>query len=366
MKYQDYTASDFASDTFFIQWVKRPDDESEWFWNSFSAEHPDCRQEIQKARKIVTSLSFPEDPMGEDELLSMRQRLLLSLRVEKQEVSEQLTRRIPRKTYPWLKIAASVMIIALVCFNGHIFTNKATDAIAWSSQHDSRGFEERVNPSGQKSVLFLSDGTKVWLNAASKLSYRNDFGSGSTREVHLEGEAFFDVAHNADKPFIVHTSSIRIKVLGTSFNVKSYPEEKTIETTLVKGKVRIEGGDSKTNGIGDVELKPNQRAVFHKESKTINISEVDASNSGAWKQDRMVFHGETMDNVILQLERSYDVRIHVADKGSLTCKLTASIEKESLDEILELLKASHNIRYSIEGKDVFIEGRLCKMDKPDE
>src|SRR5690606_37889089 len=91
--------------------------------------------------------------------------------------------------------------------------------------------------------LFLADGTKVWLNAASRISYGKNFGNGALRDVYLDGEAFFDVAHDPDKPFIVHTSSIQIKVLGTSFNVRSYAEDNTIETTLVQGKVRIEHPD---------------------------------------------------------------------------------------------------------------------------
>ena len=134
------------------------------------------------------------------------------------------------------------------------------------------------------------------LNAASRISYLREFDHGATRDVYLEGEAFFEVAHRDNQPFIVHTSSLRIKVLGTSFNVKSYSEEETIETTLIQGKVRIEQSDSSGNRIGDIELKPNQRAVFNKQSKVIDVREVPETSSEAWKQNEMVFDGETIDN----------------------------------------------------------------------
>lgn len=358
MKYRDYKAADFANDPFFIQWIKRPDEESKWFWSSFIADNPQCAEEVRKAIMIVKALQFPEDGLQEDELALMHKRLLLGLRAEKEEVGGQLTRQVSRKTSLWLKIAASLLIIPFVFFGGYVFVNESSDATAWLTKEKSN-VEERVNPSGQKSVLFLSDGTKVWLNAASKLSYQKDFGSGDSRDVHLEGEAFFDVAHNEEKPFIVHTSSIKIKVLGTSFNVKSYTEEKTIETTLIKGKVKIEKLATSTQAQEEVVLKPNQRAVFNKESKVIEVRKVQSENSGSWKDERLVFNAEPVDNVILQLERWYDVKIHVEGRGRLDCRLSARIENESLEEVLKLLETSHGITYRINGRVVFLEGSLC-------
>ena len=97
--------------------------------------------------------------------------------------------------------------------------------------------EKLLSTKGSRSRSLLPDGTTVWLNAGSKLYYENDFNG--TREVRLEGEAFFDVVKQTDRPFIVHTSGIDIKVLGTAFNVKSYPEDKTVETTLYRGLVQV-------------------------------------------------------------------------------------------------------------------------------
>ena len=362
MRYRDYSAEEFANDGFFIRWVRRPDEESDWFWTSFIRENPNCRPHIEEARAMISMLDFGVHGLEETETNSMRNSLMMALRAEKEDHREKMsaqTLRVSKDQTVWLRVAATFVIISLA-FTGLYFLKEAPVASPEFAVIPDREFEQRANPPGQKSVLFLSDGTKVWLNAASKISYVKDFSNAETRDVYLEGEGFFDVAHDSQKPFIVHTSSIRIKVLGTSFNVKSYPEERTIETTLVDGSVRIQPPGARGMRAGDVELKPNQKAVFDKESEVIDIREVVAANSGSWKQERLVFDGESLDNVILQMERWYDVKIQVQNRGNLDCRLTASIEKESLEEVLKLMETSHDIRYTISGQTVFIEGELCE------
>jgi transmembrane sensor len=364
MRYRDYSATDFANDSFFIRWVKNPGEESDWFWKSFVNENPLCKAKIEEARELVSLFEFPTHELPQDEIRRMRNGLLMALHAQREEHKDNTffaKGRFSNGRRICLKLAAAIIIIPLVA--AALFLIKGNHGrILPGSTEQKNLVEKRVNPLGQKSALFLSDGTKVWLNAASKISYLQDFTQHDTRDVYLEGEAFFDVAHDAGKPFIVHTSSIKIKVLGTSFNVKSYAEEKTIETTLVHGKVRIEQSDVKGNRIGDVELKPNQRAVFNKESRIINVKEVAADNTASWKQERLVFEEESIENVIMQLERWFNVKIHAQGKGELDCKLTASIEKESLEEVLQLIEASHNVGYRIKGSQVFIEGKLCETE----
>ncbi len=366
LKYRRYSALDFANDSFFIRWVKSPDKESDWFWQSFIKENPACKLEIEKARELISFLDFPSHKLAEGELSRMRNSLLMALRADKEEKRDQM----PGRTFEfyglsnkWLKLAATLIIITSVSAGVFFFMSEAKSQISSLETEFESSVQKRVSAIGQKSLLFLGDGTKVWLNADSKISYLKDFEGQETRDVYLEGEAFFDVAHDERRPFIVHTSFIKVKVLGTTFNVKSYLNEKTIETTLVLGKVRIEQSDVSGNRIGDVELKPNQRAVFNKESKIINIKEVVAENSGSWKRDRLLFDEESIDNVILQMERWYNVKIHVENRGNLECKLTASIENESLDEVLKLIAASYNVRYKISGREVFIDGTLCEEEK---
>ena len=323
--------------------------------------------EIEKARELISSLEFVTHELQEEELARIRNGLLLTLHAEKEQNKELVlhgSHWFSGKRPKLLKVAATLLMVPLFSFGLYFLISKSGVRIDGVAEAASSVVEERENPTGQKSVLFLDDGTKVWLNAASKISYAKDFEDQETRDVYLEGEAFFDVAHDKEKPFVVHTTSLKIKVLGTSFNVKSYSEEKTIETTLVQGKVRIEQSGVQGNHIGDIELKPNQRAVFDKQSNVIKVKEVVAENSGSWKVERMVFDGVSIDNVILQMERWFNVRIHVENKGDLDCKLTASIEEESLEEVLKLIEATHDIHYRIEGRDVYLEGRLCSTMQP--
>jgi len=365
MKYRDYSASDFANDSFFISWVKDPDEESDWFWTSFVEENPACKPEIEKARELISSFRFPQQYLAEEEFKGMRNQILMALRAQKEEIRDKGVSRpfhFRGVSRQWVRVAAAITVVCL--FVAGIFAYMPYSADHLNSLPDAEpGMEKRINPSGQKSVLFLTDGSKVWLNAASKIKYPKEFLDSDTREVYLEGEAFFDVAHDPEKPFIVHTSGLKIKVLGTSFNVKSYSDEKTIETTLLKGKVRIEQTDRNGNRIGDVELKPNQTAIFHRESKIIKVREVVGENTASWKTEKLVFDEKPMDDVIVQLERWYNVKVHVEGKGKLGCKLTANIEGESLRDVLDLIEASHAIHYRIEGTNVYIEGKLCEIDE---
>lgn len=360
MNYDEYSAADFATDGFFIRWVKNPDDESEWFWTSFMEENPASRDEIAAARKLVCLFDSPVSRLDDEELSSMRSGLVMALlarRGEHRYSKGAPRRRIRRVSTVWLRVAAAAVIVPLVSCLLYFFVPTSRDVISQAAG-DGVGLEKRVNQESDKSLFFLADGTKVWLNTGTRISYARDFGKGKTRDVYLDGEAFFDVVHRANQPFIVHTSSIRIKVLGTSFNVKSYSASKTIETTLVRGKVRIES-NVKGRRPGGIELMPNQRAVFDKESKVINIRQVKAEQSASWKQDRLVFDGESIDQVIQQLEKWFDVTIHVENRGHLGCRLSAVIENESLEEVLKMIETTHDVHYTIHGDDVFLEGKFC-------
>lgn len=358
MKYRDYTASDFANDSFFIRWVKSPDKESDWFWTCFLKENPDSSRAVKEARTLISGVYFERDSLDEESRERVRNNLLMMLRAEKEERKERSGRAARWDYAVWLRAAAAVVITSFIGWSALRYIKSDRAPVSMTNDRFGR-IEKGTTAIDEKTVVFLYDGTKVWLNADSRLTYPKDFGKQETRDVYLEGEAFFDVAHNASKPFIVHTSSIRIKVMGTSFNVKSYKTAKTVETALVDGKVRIEQSNTAGNRIGDVELKPNQLAVFDKESKVINIKEIAAEKSGTWKEDRLVFDAQPMDYVILQMEKWYGVDIHVANEENLTCRLTASIENESLEEILTLIEASHNVAFRIEGTDVYIDGTLC-------
>ena len=211
--------------------------------------------------------------------------------------------------------------------------------------------------SGEVILKVLSDGTKVWLNAESFISFPISFQGDSIREVSLSGEAFFDVADDKKQPFVVRTKDIDIRVLGTAFNVKSYDGDSTVKTTLVRGKVVIKNKHRKDN----VELRPNQQAVFSHLTEEITLREVHAEKHTSWNSGSLVFEDNSLYDVIRSLERWYGIAIHMQDKSNLECRLTARIDKESLVETLEILKSLTGIRYSVKEKDVYIEGKICEQ-----
>ncbi|GAJ01847.1 unnamed protein product, partial [marine sediment metagenome] len=240
---------------------------------------------------------------------------------------------------------------------------------------------------GQKSQIILTDGTKVWLNSETILKYPSEFND-MKREVFLEGEAFFEVQKKDIKiPFIVKTSEIDIKVLGTSFNVMAYSDEETIETTLVEGSVCIIRKNLKSAHAQEIFLKPNQKVTLLKKGSQVILSEietekptlikstktiqpisptekeqifispkVDIELHTAWKNDRLIFQSETFENICYKLERWYDVKIHVQNEGLKKYRYTGKfIHKETINQVLEILNLTTPINYTFKQNDLYID-----------
>ncbi|MDP9230316.1 MAG: FecR family protein [Bacteroidota bacterium] len=229
---------------------------------------------------------------------------------------------------------------------------------------------------GSRSRTMLPDGSSVWINAGSKIYYEDDF-DGATREVRLEGEAFFDVAKNVKKPFIVHASGIDIKVLGTTFNVKSYPEDKTVETTLYRGLVQVfRHEDSEKKAI---HLKPNEKLILSKQAanESVNLSEevkpasskkpasftiayIDSTKKEserfetAWLYSRLEFRGDSFEDLAWKMERWYNVIIVFTDEKAKQLNFNGSFEKETVAQAFVALKAAVPFNYTIKGHEIFV------------
>lgn len=224
---------------------------------------------------------------------------------------------------------------------------------------------------GSKSKINLPDGTLVWLNADSKITYTEDF-NGRERVVELTGEAYFDVVKDKNRPFIINTKSIKIKVLGTAFNVRSYPNEKTSETSLIRGSVEVTMNDSPDKKII---LKPNEKLVVkdiitrsHQKVKDFSGDETpllklvplhyingdSTSVETYWTKNKLAFDGETLESVAKKIERWYAVKVIIKDERLKTENYTSAFEDESLPEVLNALKLTGNFKYTINKKEVTI------------
>jgi len=166
-----------------------------------------------------------------------------------------------------------------------------------------------TTPNGGQYQITLSDGTHVLLNAASTLTYPAEFGSENTREVTLDGEAYFEVTKDPEKPFIVATTKQRIEVLGTSFNINAYDNETTTKTTLLTGSVRVNIPAGKYTNQESRILTPNQQSVVSDSQSEITVKNVNPESAMAWKNGLFNFHGLSIDESLKQVERWYDIRI---------------------------------------------------------
>ncbi len=207
-------------------------------------------------------------------------------------------------------------------------------------------------PCGQQAKLTLSDGTKIWLNSKSKLIYPDHFSS-SSREVELHGEGYFEVTHNQKNPFIVKTSTLKVKVLGTSFNVTSYDNDKDIKVTLVKGSISIL--DSKSN-LEIRKIKPNEMATYSKENHQLFIEGVETNLYSSWRKGQFKFRKLSFEEISKQLSRNYNVTIILHNKELKATTFNGSFYNyEPLEQILKVLQTNTPFNYKIQKDTIIIK-----------
>jgi transmembrane sensor len=205
----------------------------------------------------------------------------------------------------------------------------------------------------------LPDGTKVWLNSGSQLQFPLTFPS-DIREVNLKGEAFFEVAKNENHPFIVNSKELNVEVIGTSFNFISYDNEKQSEVILFEGEVMLTV-DSKNTTTKLGTIKPGQRAVFMKESKTMSTEEVALEKYIAWRDGNLIFQDDSMDDVVKRLSRWFNVEFIIDDPEINEYIYKATFRNENLKQVLNLLKISAPIDYHILERRVLPDGEFTKQ-----
>lgn len=207
-------------------------------------------------------------------------------------------------------------------------------------------------PKGQISKCVLSDGTQVWLNAGSTIRY-NPILNGKLREVQLDGEAYFIVSKNKHKPFVVTTEHAQIKVLGTVFNLKAYSGDNIVETTLEEGSVEF---SLKGNEAKPVELKPGEQIVYNISAETMTIEKVETYLHTAWKDGKFVFKDADLQTIIKELERLYDVRIHLENDTLKHLRFRGMFEYEqNIFSALETLEQTTNMKYRMNGRDIWLQ-----------
>lgn len=293
---------------------------------------------------------------------------------ESEEINSISTSNKKSGVIKFLLRFSKVAAILIVCLSGayfiyqkatsYSFNKTASNEIPWQIQQTSKG---------GKSTITLSDGTKVIMNADSRLKFPHSF-NGATREVYLTGEAFFNVAHNSSMPFIIHTDKINIKVLGTEFNVKSYPDDSTSETTLIHGLIEVTLKDRPDDRII---LKPKEKLIVSNKTEEKSSSEIKKTSpvhsaellisslhyisksdsavvETSWVDNKLVFQDESFGKLAEDMGRKYDVDIQFKNDAIKKYRFTGIFEKETVTEALDALQLTEKFKYNVDGTTIII------------
>lgn len=374
-KYRDYCIEDFIHDEQFIHWVLKPDEKGDKLFARFQEKYPEKKREIKEAAYLIKALQPIESNISNDDL----SRLWLKIN-QKQSVNE-------RKLFSSiLKYAAIFIFFCMVgglfyLFNsseefqpemagvkiekrGQIILSdgsvKYFNTEKTTIHHLSSGLtinddtikcgEERYSssnpvlnhiilPYGMRSEVILSDGTHVFLNSGSKFSYPTKFNHND-RKVYLSGEAFLDVKEDKNKPFYVYTNDVKIKVLGTSFNVSSYSNDQTVQVVLLKGEVSVKKNNFLSKSL---DIEPGERAVFNKNDDTLSKDQVDVHLYSSWIYGYLIFEKAPITEVAKKLERYYKRKIEV-DKELQNITFSGKLDlNNEIDETIEYISFASSI-----------------------
>jgi transmembrane sensor len=355
---------DFILDDTFRKFVIGEDKESIEKWQTWIKKNPFAMQEFETSIQIMNMLLKTRKNVQGLNTEEALKTLLSEIRKEKQYKAFNIS--IFSKQ--WFRIAGIIVLlmgISTVLY--YTFSYR-------SGKHEIVAYNEIIVPLGEKSQIVLSDGTHIWINSSSKLKYPVNF-SKKNRTVFLEGEAFFDVAHHEKLPFEVHAPNMNIKVLGTAFNIKNYPGDKKATATVVRGLVSIERPDIKDKAVL---LKPNENYVLNtisahhsnknalqsqlEREKQIALQEpiinkkVNVEAITSWKDQMLVFSDETLEDVVLKMERWYNVKITIKNEQLKKERYRGKfVNNETIYQVLEAIKYTTPIKYSVKNNAFTID-----------
>ena len=295
--------------------------------NEWMKESDENAGELFRMEEIYQLGKFP----FEEENLVVRAERRLGRRLEQENQKKQEV----FKRYA----AAIVGVMVLAAGLAYWFRNKAEELVVASAAH------------GQVREMLLPDGTKVWLNQSSVLKYPRAF-EGKERHVYLDGEAYFEVARNHEKPFMVKSPAMDVRVLGTSFNIKCRPDNSFAETTLIEGEVEVKDKSDK----GRITLLPGQKAVLNRVTGRMQVKQVDPKMEIVWHNDLIPFEKSSIFQIAAALERFYGVKIILSPDVDSTNTYSGVLKKkDNIESVLNSLRNSIPFNYKkVDDNNIFI------------
>ena len=264
-------------------------------------------------------------------------------RIGSRKQVEKAPRQEFRLSALWRYAAIIAVILAVGCFSYWQGGVNVKDTFADISVEA---------PLGSRTKLYLPDGTLVWLNAGSRMTYSQGFGVDN-RKVELEGEGYFEVQRNEKLPFFVKTKDLQLQVLGTKFNFRDYPEDHEVVVSLLEGKVELNNLLKKEK---EAFLAPDERAILNKANGLMTVETVTASNASQWTDGYLFFDEELLPDIVKELERSYTVNSHIANDSLNKFRFYGNFvrREQSIQEVLDALASTVKIQYKIEERYITI------------
>ncbi|MBX2842817.1 MAG: FecR domain-containing protein [Flammeovirgaceae bacterium] len=351
MDFGRYTIDDFICDETFQDYVFHSDKDHFDFWEDWTERNPHKVYEIEEARKILIRLQVKKRiKLPEDKLLDINENInrILDKKIAKNHKKEFVERKIKNhnNVFWFNRIAAAIIFMVLAVVGVYYLLGININP----KEKGELVFVNKVVPKGKKLTITLSDGSVVKVNSESKIKFPKSFSEDS-REVYLEGEAFFEVARNESKPFIIYSGNIKTTVLGTSFNVKAYDHNK-VQVAVNSGKVKVENSSLE---IEPALLIQNEMVICANEK--IEFTKFVSEDYFGWKDGILFFDDANIDEVVSALERWYDVKVHIVDKNLITGEFNGLYKNKSLGVVMEGISYSSKFSYVLENKNLTIIGK---------
>ncbi|KAA0992201.1 FecR family protein [Dyadobacter aurulentus] len=363
-EYLEYEPEDFASDDFFIHWVKSTDIAAETFWQNWLETYPFKRQDVEAARQLVLlTQNLPQPQVSESELSHLKASIF-----NKIDAAEPKPARLWVHIPAWVAAASitGLLLLAgwLLINRNHISDERYPSLVAKAAE--KYDLIEVKNLTRAVRLINLPDGSSVILKKGSMLSYPQEFEKNS-REVYLTGEGFFEITRNPEKPFYVHANQITTKVLGTSFNVRAYPDQQQVLVSVTTGRVSVYKAGSEesrtvkaTRSLKGLVLSANQKALYAGNRIVLMSGQPELAQIPPGEEMSFEYEEKPAGEIFADLEKTYGITIVYDPTVIGNCPVTASLTGEPLNEKLKLLCKAIHAGYEYVNGEIVVSGKGCE------
>jgi transmembrane sensor len=348
-KYDRFGYKDFVLDDDFRAWLTGTAPENDHLWEGWLEANPSRRPEIEKARIIVHTLHFQGKAVPAYDIEQQWKRLESAMASPESVAPETTTPQKANIRWIFKLLAAACLVLgAFFAVNRYLIAPREQASVTVPV--------EQKAANGQQIKLVLPDGTRVRLNAGSSISFPKKFAK-NIREVELAGEAFFDVTRNEKAPFVIRTGEVTTKVLGTSFNIRAYPENEAVQVAVVEGKVKVNAKIGSADQKACVFLSKSEMATFQKEAGELIVSTYDEKEQIGWKDGMLYFQKSDFGSTIIKLERWYGVKFEVAPgvRMDTDWRFSGKFQNKPLDYILGVMSYPNRFSYKIKNNTVNLQ-----------